>query len=134
MGTRIIDMWHRLGRNKIRLMTNIVRPFLEMTLIPQTELRKVTIPVFYDMIDCEFRIRQHFKQVESEVIMHLDQLIETGMKGDEEYKDLFSQILGDLFRQVKKTNPRLCEVGLIFVETITKLLSRLLDYRSVIPS
>ena len=42
--------------------------------------------------------------------------------------------LGDLFRHVKKTNPRLCEVGLIFVETITKLLSRLLDYRSVISS
>ena len=33
-----------------------------------------------------------FVQVESEVIIHLDHLIESGMKGDEEYKELFSQM------------------------------------------
>lgn len=134
IGLKIVDMWQFLGINKIKLIQDMVRPFLEMTLIPETELRKGTIPVFFDMIECEFRNRQHFKQVESEVIIHLDHLIETGMKGDEEYKELFSQMLTQKFVQEKKNNPRLCEVGLLFVETISKLLSRLLDYRSVILS
>lgn len=52
-----------LGINKIRLIQSMVKPFLEMTLVPETELRKTTIPVFFDMIECEFRNRQHFKQV-----------------------------------------------------------------------
>jgi len=134
IGMKIVDMWQWLGINKIRLIQNMVRPFLEMTLIPETELRTKTIPVFFDMIECEFRNRQHFKQVESEVIIHLDHLIETGMKGDEEYKELYSKILREKFLQEQRINARLCEVGLIFVETITKLLSRLLDYRSVIQS
>ena len=38
------------------------------------------------------------------------------------------------FNQERPNNPRLYDVGLIFVETISKLLSRLLDYRSVILS
>ena len=42
--------------------------------------------------------------------------------------------LRERFIREEPNNPRLCEAGLIFVETITKLLSRLLDYRSVIQS
>ena len=56
------------------------------------------------------------------------------MKGDEEYKEMFSCILTDLFRSVSNTSPRLCELGLVCVDTITKLISCLLDYRSVISS
>ncbi|XP_012553779.2 dedicator of cytokinesis protein 1 isoform X1 [Hydra vulgaris] len=134
IGLKIIDMWQWLGINKIRLIQNMVRPFLEMTLIPETDLRRATIPIFFDMIECEFRTRQHFKQVESEVIIHLDHLVETGSKGDEEYKELFSEILTEKFLQQKQQNPRLYELGVIFVQTIKKLLSRLLDYCSVIRS
>jgi hypothetical protein len=32
----------------------LVGPFLEMTLIPETELRRATIPIFFDMMQCEF--------------------------------------------------------------------------------
>lgn len=42
--------------------------------------------------------------------------------------------LTEKFHQDRLNNSRLCEVGLIFVETMSKLLSRLLDYRSVIQS
>jgi hypothetical protein len=41
----------------------MVGPFLEMTLIPEPELRKATLPLFYDLIDCEFGARGNFKQV-----------------------------------------------------------------------
>ena len=32
----------------------MVGPFLEMTLIPEPELRKDTILIFFDMMQCEF--------------------------------------------------------------------------------
>jgi hypothetical protein len=41
----------------------MVGPFLEITLIPEPELRKATLPLFYDLIDCEFNARGNFKQV-----------------------------------------------------------------------
>lgn len=131
---RIVDMWQYLGINKIRLIQSMVKPFLEMTLVPETELRRTTIPIFYDMIECEYRSKQHFRQVESELIMHLDSLIESGMKGDEEYKELFHQILSEKFHQERIKCPGVYDRGMKFVETISKLLSRLLDYRSVIQS
>ena len=79
MAKTIIDMWHRIGKHKMDLMIKVIRPFLEMTLIPETDIRNKTIPVFFDMFSCEFRNRGHFKQVEDEIIMQLDDLIETGM-------------------------------------------------------
>ena len=41
----------------------MVGPFLEMTLIPEEEMRRSTIPLFYDLMDCEFQIKGAFKQV-----------------------------------------------------------------------
>jgi dedicator of cytokinesis protein 3 len=41
----------------------MVGPFLELTLIPEVELRKSTLMLFYDLIDCEFEARGNFKQV-----------------------------------------------------------------------
>lgn len=36
---------------------------LEMTLIPETELRKATIPIFFDMMQCEFHSTRSFQMV-----------------------------------------------------------------------
>lgn len=44
----------RTGQAKIQYVPGLVGPFLEMTLIPETELRKATIPIFFDMMQCEF--------------------------------------------------------------------------------
>ena len=41
----------------------MVGPFLEMTLIPEPELRKATIPLFFDLLECEFGAKGNFKQV-----------------------------------------------------------------------
>ena len=35
-------------------MPSLVGPFLEMTLVPDPELRAMTIPLFFDMMQCEF--------------------------------------------------------------------------------
>jgi hypothetical protein len=39
---------------------------LELTLLPEAELRKATIPLFYDLIDCEFAAKGNFKQVRNQ--------------------------------------------------------------------
>ena len=41
----------------------MVGPFLEMTLIPEPELRKATIPLFFDLLECEYKAKGSFKQV-----------------------------------------------------------------------
>ena len=45
------------------LLTGMVGPFLEMTLIPEEEMRRSTIPLFFDLMDCEFQMKGTFKQV-----------------------------------------------------------------------
>ncbi|XP_023601649.1 LOW QUALITY PROTEIN: dedicator of cytokinesis protein 1 [Myotis lucifugus] len=52
IGFEIRDMWYNLGQHKIKFIPEMVGPMLEMTLIPETELRKATIPIFFDMMQC----------------------------------------------------------------------------------
>ncbi len=54
MGMSVKAMWFNLGGQKIRFVPEMVGPFLEMTLIPETDLRKATIPIFFDMMQCEY--------------------------------------------------------------------------------
>ena len=56
------------------LILGMVGPFLEMTLIPEEEMRRSTIPLFYDLMDCEFQIKGTFKQVrrDFEIYLNLD--------------------------------------------------------------
>ncbi|XP_048584524.1 dedicator of cytokinesis protein 1 isoform X2 [Nematostella vectensis] len=127
IGLKINDMWHSLGSHKIKFIPGLVGPFLEMTLIPQTDLRKATIPIFYDMIEVEHRTTGGFVTVETEMMSKLDVLVEGG-KGNADYKELFHQILFELFNR----HPQLKEEGLRFVQLLTQLMERLLDYRTVV--
>ena len=67
----------------------MVGPFLQVTLVPEPTLRRATLPIFFDMLDCEHRHRGNFKQVESELIDKLDILVGEN-KGDDSYKELFN--------------------------------------------
>lgn len=67
----------------------MVGPFLEVTLVPESELRKATLHIFYDMIQVEQCYHGSFKNVENELIEKLDQLISEN-KGDDEYRQLFN--------------------------------------------
>ncbi|XP_070539835.1 dedicator of cytokinesis protein 1-like isoform X2 [Ptychodera flava] len=128
VGIEIIHtMWNYLGRHKIRFIPEMVGPFLEVTLIPETELRKATIPIFFDMMQCEFNTRHNFKEVESEMITQLDVLVEGG-RGDEQYKDLFNSIMSELCSK----HQFLCNSGAEFVRLVIRLLERLLDYRAIL--
>lgn len=89
MGLQILSMWSQLGNHKLHFIPSMVAPFLEVTLVPEPALRKATLSVFYDMIQCEQNARGSFRLVENELIDKLDLLISEN-KGDDEYRELFS--------------------------------------------
>lgn len=123
----------------------MVGPLLEMSMIPETELRKATIPIFFDMMQCEFvsskfhaesfgdtkrnisHIKGSFRDFEKEMIEKLDILVEGG-RGDQEFKDLFNEIMMNLCMN----HIALRHDGTIFVNMATKLMERLLEYRFLI--
>lgn len=89
MGFQILSMWTQLAERKLEFIPGMVGPFLEVTLVPESELRKATLHIFFDMMECEQRARGSFKTVESELIDKLDILISEN-KGDDEYRQLFN--------------------------------------------
>ncbi|MGH0144510.1 UNVERIFIED_CONTAM: hypothetical protein FKN15_046651 [Acipenser sinensis] len=91
IGFEIRDMWYNLGPHKIKLIPEMVGPMLEMTLVPEIELRKATIPIFFDMMQCEFHYTRSFQRFENEIITKLDHEVEGG-RGDEQYKVLFDKM------------------------------------------
>ncbi|XP_005995870.1 dedicator of cytokinesis protein 1 isoform X2 [Latimeria chalumnae] len=126
IGFEIRDMWYNLGQHKIKFIPEMVGPILEMTLIPETELRRATIPIFFDMMQCEFHSTRSFQMFENEIITKLDHEVEGG-RGDEQYKVLFEKILLDHCRKHKY----LAKSGENFVILVFRLMERLLDYRTI---
>lgn len=141
----ICRMWMNLGEHKQLFVPQLVGSILEMSLIPETELRKATIPIFFDMMQCEYyssryitesygdtkrnnlHYKGNFKEFEKEMIEKLDLLVERG-SGDQEYKDLFYEIMMKLCHE----HNTLCKEGENFVRIVTGLLERLLEYRCII--
>uniref|UniRef100_A0A8C2Z1P9 Dedicator of cytokinesis 2 n=1 Tax=Cyclopterus lumpus TaxID=8103 RepID=A0A8C2Z1P9_CYCLU len=118
IGFAIRDIWYKLGSHKICFIPGMVGPILEMTLIPEEELRRATIPIFFDMITCE--------QFENEIILKLDHEVEGG-GGDEQYMQLLETILLDCAEEKPTLRPQVQH----FVALVKGLLIRLLDYRTV---
>uniref|UniRef100_A0A8C8S564 Dedicator of cytokinesis 2 n=1 Tax=Pelusios castaneus TaxID=367368 RepID=A0A8C8S564_9SAUR len=126
IGFAIRDMWYKLGQNKICFIPGMVGPILEMTLIPEVELRKATIPIFFDMMLCEYHKTGEFKKFENEIILKLDHEVEGG-RGDEQYMQLFESILMECSSQ----HPDISKTVENFVNLVKGLLEKLLDYRAV---
>lgn len=142
MGFEVRQMWFNLGSHKRRFVPSLIENILEMTLLPEVELRKATIPIFFDMMQCEFyssslefesfgdtlrnsqHVKGNFNEFEREMIIKLDTLLEGG-RGDEEYRQLFLDIMGEHCRN----HARLHESGTMFVQTLASLMDRLLTYR-----
>lgn len=144
-GFEIRSMWFNLGQHKVQFVPSMIGPFLEMTLIPERQLRIATIPIFFDMMQAEYysskyesesfgdtkrdssHIKGNFSSFENEMVLKLDTLIEGG-KGDENYKELFRSTMLELC----SNHTNLKTDGVQFVKMVTKLLERLLEYRHII--
>ncbi|KAL9893363.1 dedicator of cytokinesis protein myoblast city isoform 3-T4 [Glossina fuscipes fuscipes] len=141
----IRKMWFQLGEHKPKFVPQLVEQILEMSMIPEMELRKATIPIFFDMMQCEYysskmihdsygdtkrnnaHYKANFNDFETEMIEKLDILIGAG-KGDAQYKDLFELIMMERCKAHKMLNVE----GTKFVNMVTKLMERLLEYRCII--
>ncbi|KFO96217.1 Dedicator of cytokinesis protein 5, partial [Calypte anna] len=128
IGFKIRDMWYNLGPHKIKFIPAMVGPILEVTLVPEPELRKATIPIFFDMMQCEFNFsgNRNFHMFENELITKLDQEVEGG-RGDEQYKILLEKLLLEHCRKHKY----LSASGEVFAFLVSSLLENLLDYRTI---
>ncbi|XP_066913124.1 dedicator of cytokinesis protein 3-like [Clytia hemisphaerica] len=126
MGFEILNMWEILGPRKKFFIPTLIGPFLEMTLVPDLDLRRATIPIFYDMMKVEYHENHDFKKVESELMEQLERLMKDN-KGDLEYEELFTDIMTNKFRE--GTEPHFHDEGIKSIRSISELLRRLLDYR-----
>ncbi|XP_062418433.1 dedicator of cytokinesis protein 5 isoform X1 [Pungitius pungitius] len=128
IGFKIRDMWYNLGPHKMKFIPAMVGPILEVTLVPEPELRKATIPIFFDMMQCEhnFSPARTFETFENELITKLDQEVEGG-RGDEQYKLLLEKTLLEHCRRHRYLSQSGEELALL----LSSLLENLLAYRTI---
>uniref|UniRef100_A0A673C9Z7 Dedicator of cytokinesis 5 n=1 Tax=Sphaeramia orbicularis TaxID=375764 RepID=A0A673C9Z7_9TELE len=127
-GFKIRDMWYNLGPHKMKFIPAMVGPILEVTLVPEPELRKATIPIFFDMMQCEhnFSPARTFETFENELITKLDQEVEGG-QGDQQYKVLLEKTLLEHCRRHRYLSQSGEELALL----LSSLLENLLAYRTI---
>ncbi|KAH9508036.1 Dedicator of cytokinesis protein 3 [Bulinus truncatus] len=90
-GCQIYSLWNQLGQHKQHLIMEMIGPFLRVTMVPQQDLRKATIPIFFDIMQCEVAQRGDLKRVEGKMIHELDSLV-IEHNGDVDYKHLFKSM------------------------------------------
>uniref|UniRef100_A0A6I8PCA1 Dedicator of cytokinesis protein 4 n=1 Tax=Ornithorhynchus anatinus TaxID=9258 RepID=A0A6I8PCA1_ORNAN len=119
------------GEHKLHFIPALIGPFLEVTLIPQPDLRSVMIPIFHDMMDWEQRRSGSFKQVGvvpsqgAELQGHMEQQGRRELRGS-----LGIPLFGpypSLLKKIERETWR--ESGVSLIATVTRLMERLLDYR-----
>ncbi|XP_051950003.1 dedicator of cytokinesis protein 5-like [Xyrauchen texanus] len=128
IGFKLGDMWYNLGLHKMKFIPAMVGPILEATLVPEPELRKATIPIFFDMMQCEYHCSANhtFQMFENELITKLDQEVEGG-SGDEQYKILLEKTLLEHCRR----HMYLSQPGEALALLLSSLLENLLAYRTI---
>jgi len=148
MGMVVKSMWFNLGGQKIRFVPDMVGPVLEMTLVPEAELRKAALPIFFDMMQCEYYSSRHrteggepaydtrrdaalskghFRDFERELIGKIDGMFEAG-GGDSHYRANFNQIMLSLC----KDHTALNKSGEALVDTVSRQMDHLLAYRAAV--
>uniref|UniRef100_A0A8C7MTH5 Dedicator of cytokinesis 5 n=1 Tax=Oncorhynchus kisutch TaxID=8019 RepID=A0A8C7MTH5_ONCKI len=122
------DFMHPSGPHKMKFIPAMVGPILKATLVPEPELRKATIPIFFDMMQCEhnFTPSRTFNMFENELITKLDQEVEGG-RGDEQYKILLEKTLLEHCRRHRYLSQSGEELALL----LSSLLEKLLAYRTI---
>ncbi|XP_066570294.1 dedicator of cytokinesis protein 5 [Amia ocellicauda] len=128
IGFKIRDMWYNLGPHKMKFIPSMVGPILEVTLVPEPDLRKATIPIFFDMMQCEhnFSHNHTFHMFENELITKLDQEVEGG-RGDKQYKFLLEKTLLEHCRRHRY----LSQSGEALALLLSSLLENLLAYSTI---
>ncbi|KAH9422669.1 Dedicator of cytokinesis protein 3 [Dermatophagoides pteronyssinus] len=126
MGFELVSCWDLIGPFKISFIPNLVGSFIDVTLVPELELRCATIPIFYDMLMVDYMANANFKQVEAALLDKLD-VVAHRTECDQQFKELFTQILSD---KINVQKPVWSVDGLKLVRSISRFLTLLIDYRN----
>lgn len=62
-GRQVILLWHKLGSHKGQFIPDLINSFLKLSLLKQRDLRRIAIPLVFDVIKCEQQVNGNFKRV-----------------------------------------------------------------------
>jgi len=123
---QLIRFWNELSRaNKSDLIPLSIQSFLDASLLPNSELQQKIIPVFYDMIDVEDHYKSNSRQIERCLIDNLDLFMNLD-RGSSEFVENFGNILSQI---IKERSPAWEQRGLKLINSFTRLMQLLVDYR-----
>ncbi|KAK5984299.1 Dedicator of cytokinesis protein 1 [Trichostrongylus colubriformis] len=126
------SMWFRLTPvQKMAYIPRLVGAFLKVALVEDDETREATIPIFFDMMQCEFHSciedRKNFKKFSDELITQLDSLVDQD-RGTRAFQEQFSKIL----KSQCQSDKELWEGGgRELIDRVDRLLGHLFEYRLV---
>uniref|UniRef100_A0A1I7XV93 SH3 domain-containing protein n=1 Tax=Heterorhabditis bacteriophora TaxID=37862 RepID=A0A1I7XV93_HETBA len=126
------SMWFRLTPSqKMEYIPRLVGAFLKVALVEDDETRDATIPIFFDMMQCEYHSciedNKSFKKFWDELITQLDCLVGQG-KGTRAFQEHFIRILTS---QCQSDKELWDGGGRDFISRVDHLLNHLFEYRLV---
>uniref|UniRef100_A0A7I5EA51 Dedicator of cytokinesis protein 4 n=1 Tax=Haemonchus contortus TaxID=6289 RepID=A0A7I5EA51_HAECO len=126
------SMWFRLTPvQKMAYIPRLVGAFLKVALVEDDETREATIPIFFDMMQCEFHScvedRKNFKKFSDELITQLDSLVDQD-RGTRAFQEQFTKIL----KSQCQSDKELWEGGgRDLIDRVDRLLGHIFEYRLV---
>ncbi|VDK27442.1 unnamed protein product [Gongylonema pulchrum] len=123
------SMWFRLSvAQKTLYVPSMIGSYLQVALVDDDVVRETVIPIFFDMLQCEFHssLSHTFTKFANETIMQLDCLVDEDC-GGEKFKKQLRNIMMDMCR----SDSDLVADGCKFVDVIDTLLQHLFEYREV---
>ncbi|KAJ1370300.1 Dedicator of cytokinesis protein 1 [Parelaphostrongylus tenuis] len=126
------SMWFRLKPvQKMAYIPRFVGAFLKVALVEDDETREATIPIFFDMMQCEFHScsddRKNFKNFSDELIAQLDSLVDQD-RGTRAFQEQFTKILTNQCQSDKELREG---GGRDLIDRVDRLLGHLFEYRLV---
>ncbi|VDM56203.1 unnamed protein product [Angiostrongylus costaricensis] len=123
------SMWFRLKPlQKMAYIPRLVGAFLKVALVEDDETREATIPIFFDMMQCEFHSclddPKNFKKFSDELITQLDSLVDQD-RGTRAFQEQFTRILTNQYKELWEGG------GRDLIDRVDRLLGHLFEYRLV---
>ena len=123
---QLIRFWNNLPKSSIcDFIPTSTQSFLDAALLPNDDLQRELIPLFYDMIDAEDQSKSNFRHIERCFINNLDLFINLD-RGNSRFVENFDEILQKL---IKERAPDWDQKGVALISSFTKLMRLLLNYR-----
>ncbi|XP_068625429.1 dedicator of cytokinesis protein 1 [Battus philenor] len=134
-------MWHALGEHKRSFIPCLVGPFLEVSFLPDDEVRDITIPLFFDMMLTEYQhniasgesSESPLRALESELIDKVDVLAARG-RGDAAWRARLVRACAALPPATNTAHdPHAAQAAHALVAAAARQLDALLQYRAAAP-